>query len=106
MQSSSVAWRQGGGATTKMENKKNTTFSTILRQSFALELTKKFLKHLLKHTFREASLSKTKLKNQQKLWKMAKNKQSNLIYSLQELNIGFTKKYVISLEIGLGIGWV
>ena len=42
------------GLSTKMQNEKNTTFLALLRRVFALEWTKKDLKHLLKHKFRGA----------------------------------------------------
>ena len=57
------------------------------------------LKHLLKHMFRGkgANLSKIKPTNKGKLWKMVKNKQSNLIASVKMLNIaGVINKYTIN----------
>ena len=43
------------------------------------------LKHLLKHLFgRRANLSKIKVTNKWKLWKMPKTKQSNLIASVKD----------------------
>ena len=59
------------------------------------------LKHFLKHIFRRgANLSKIQLTNKCKLWKMAKDKQSNLIASVKMLNIGVINNSTINLEIG------
>ena len=54
------------GLSTKMQNKKNTTFLALLSLVFVLEWTKSDLKHLLKHKFRGgvANLSKIKLTKQ------------------------------------------
>ena len=63
------------------------------------------LKHLLKHIFRGgrgANLSKTKLTNKWKLWKMVRNNQSNLIASVKMLNIGVINKYTINYGMGGG----
>ena len=59
MQSSSIARENYSiGLSTKIQNKKNTTFLALLKQSFTLECTKKVFKAFLKHTFRGANLSK------------------------------------------------
>ena len=56
------------------------------------------LKHLLKHMFKGkgVNLSKIKPTNKGKLWKMVKNKQSNLIASVKMLNIGVINKYTMN----------
>ena len=38
------------------------------------------------------------------LWKMAKNKQSNVIANVKMLNIGFINEHIINLGIGAGRG--
>ena len=61
---SSVARRGGGiapsyspiGLSAKMQNKKNTTFLALLKQSFALERTQNNSKHHLKHVFGRGGL--------------------------------------------------
>ena len=49
MQSGSVDRGAGRGATTKMQNKENTTFFALPRLSLALEWIKKWAKAFLKH---------------------------------------------------------
>ena len=57
------------------------------------------LKHLLKHIFRGANLSKIKVTYQSKLRKMPKNKHWNLIANVKMPNISFINKCIISSKI-------
>ena len=87
------------GLSTKLQNKKNTTFLALLRLFFALELITKWFKASFKTYIRGGGGGDNCQTNQWKLLKMPQNKKSNLIASVKMPNIGFIHKYIINSEI-------